>query len=404
LAGVTQVVSASEGHIFHNRLTHTLEVAQIARRITEKLIRDERPELVHVIGGLDSEVAESAALAHDLGHPPFGHIAEDELNKISSRAGLKDGFEGNAQSFRIVTRLARRSSKFPGLNLTRATLNGILKYPWSYASGLHKWGAYHTEQSDFRWARALTPGREKSPEAEIMDWSDDVGYAVHDVEDFYRAGFIPLDRLFRDDAEVTRFLDSVYERRRRQGNQNVYSEKDLATAFQELRSLFAAIVPASLLQPYSGTLDQRSALRTLTSFLIGRYVAAIRLRRPDAKSRKCVSINTAAEQEVHILKQLAWTYVIENPSLTTQQYGQRKVVRDLFDIFVHESMASNTTIFPAPYRELIERAGQNPKKKDGGRVRAVVDMIAGMTEQAAINMHRRLTGVSLGSVTDIIVR
>jgi len=404
LAGVTQVVSAAEGHIFHNRLTHTLEVAQIARRIAEKLLREEAKNTIEAAGELDAEVVEAAALSHDLGHPPFGHIAEEELHQLASAQGLKDGFEGNAQSFRIVTKLSRRSAKFPGLNLTRATLNAILKYPWLHTSRLHKWGAYSSERSDYQWARASTPGPEKSAEAELMDWSDDIGYAVHDVEDFYRAGFIPLDRLLTDDREVDRFLDNVFERRKRQHNLSKYPEKDLSSAFQELRRFFAGVVPASLLQPYSGTLAQRSALRTLTSILIGRYVTAIRLRKPGSRQQKRVSIEPAAEFEVQILKQLAWTYVIENPSLTTQQYGQRRVIRELFEIFVDAARSGNRMIFPIPYAELLEEADRTTTKKDLGRIRAVVDMIAGMTEQAAINMHRRLTGASLGSVTDIIVR
>lgn len=404
LAGVTQVVSAAEGHIFHNRLTHTLEVAQIARRIAEKLLREESEEIVRAAGGLDPDVVEAAALSHDLGHPPFGHIAEEELHRVASAEGLKDGFEGNAQSFRIVTRLARRSTKFPGLNLTRATLNAILKYPWLHRSGLRKWGAYASERSDFRWARAPIYGSAKSAEAELMDWSDDVGYAVHDVEDFYRAGFIPLDRLLTDESEVGRFLEDVYKRRRRQDYLGKYSEKQLASAFQELRKFFAGVVPESLRQPYSGTLDQRSALRTLTSILIGRYVRAIRLRRPKSNAPKRVSIEPAAEYEVQILKQLAWTYVIENPSLTTQQYGQRRVIRELFEMFAEAAQSGDRAIFPIPYVELLEEADRTAENKDVGRIRAVVDMIAGMTEQAAINMHRRLTGASLGSVMDVIVR
>jgi dGTPase len=140
LAGVTQVVGAVEGHIFHNRLTHTFEVAQIARRIAERLVRDQR-ELADAAGGIDPDVVEAAALAHDLGHPPFGHAAEEELKEL---AGNADGFEGNPQSFRIVTRLAAHRESYVGLDLTRATLNAILKYPWFRDDGppekANKWG------------------------------------------------------------------------------------------------------------------------------------------------------------------------------------------------------------------------------------------------------------------------
>jgi len=196
LANVTQVVDPGEGYVFHNRLTHTLKVAQIARRLAEKLARDERAAAA--LGGIDPEVVEAAALAHDLGHPPFGHIAEKELDLLlrSDPYQVFDGYEGNAQSFRIVTALATRSKDHAGLNLTRATLNALLKYPWHREpSGKKnkKWGYYHhTELAEFQWVRDGQTGDErKSVEAEIMDWSDDIAYAVHDLEDFYRAGFAP---------------------------------------------------------------------------------------------------------------------------------------------------------------------------------------------------------------------
>jgi dGTPase len=137
LAEVTQVVAAERGHVFHNRLTHSIKVGQLARRMAEKLLR-EQPDEVAALGGLDPDVAEAAGLAHDLGHPPFGHIAEETLHHLVQTKGrLKDGFEGNAQSFRIVAKLAvsdalptTGTKTIDGLNLTRATLNGILKYPW----------------------------------------------------------------------------------------------------------------------------------------------------------------------------------------------------------------------------------------------------------------------------------
>lgn len=150
LAEVTQVVSADQGYVFHNRLTHSLKVAQIARRLAEKLLH-EQSTLAERLGGLCPDAAEAAALAHDLGHPPFGHLAEEALNDLCKEYNLADGYEGNAQSFRIVTTLAvgdgidKNAAFIPGLNLTRATLNGLLKYPWMHGNNskkLKKWGAY----------------------------------------------------------------------------------------------------------------------------------------------------------------------------------------------------------------------------------------------------------------------
>lgn len=217
LGGVTQVVAAHEGHVFHNRLTHSMRVAQLSRRLAQKLLKD-TPDRARDVGGIDPDVAEAAGLAHDLGHPPFGHVAEETLcSCVAEEQHVWDGFEGNAQSFRIVTKLALSSPQVPGLNLTRATLNALLKYPWTRQSTgdrKRKYGLYQSEIDDFDFARKLQPTAgddRKSAEAEIMDWADDVTYAVHDAEDFYRARLIPLDRLasFDDSAERKRFFDGM---------------------------------------------------------------------------------------------------------------------------------------------------------------------------------------------------
>jgi len=136
-----------QGHVFHNRLTHSLQVAQVGRRIAEKLLREANSDEI----AIDPDVVEAACLAHDIGHPPFGHIAEQEMDSIARQHGVDDGFEGNAQSFRIVTRLAMGSTD-NGLNLTRATLNAVLKYPWLHGKNAmkpDKWGAYDSDKDLF---------------------------------------------------------------------------------------------------------------------------------------------------------------------------------------------------------------------------------------------------------------
>jgi dGTPase len=266
LAGVTQVVSAHEGHVFHNRLTHSLEVAQLARRAAEKLLR-KQPKVARSLGGVDPDIAEAAALAHDLGHPPFGHIAEEELDRLLVQDDIKDGFNGNAQSFRIVSRLALRRSYHPGLNLTRATLNGVLKYPWLRGAGgeqSEKWGSYESDRDVFDWARKGHSEKVRTIEAELMDWADDVTYAVHDIEDFYRAGRIPIDRLKNDPAERDRFLTFAGSR---------YKGKELK--WDLVREGFSELVSSiPLSEPYSSSRNLRAALRSVTAVLIGRYINA----------------------------------------------------------------------------------------------------------------------------------
>jgi dGTPase len=216
LAEVTQVVSPTAGYVFHNRLTHSQQVAQVGRRLAEKLNQAYSAELRQCEDAIDPDVVEAAGLAHDLGHPPFGHIAEDELNELSKEVG---GFEGNAQSFRIITKLALHSANHRGLDLTRATLAAVLKYPWFRGGNENKpnkWGAYESETRDFNFANALLRNpRVRTIEADLMDWADDVTYSVHDLEDFYRAGRMPLHFLARvsDARERESFFENAFQRR-----------------------------------------------------------------------------------------------------------------------------------------------------------------------------------------------
>ena len=211
LAYVTQVTASESGHTFHNRLSHSLKVAQVGRRNTQRLLTlagngdIDGDNAAAMINTLDPDAIEASCLAHDLGHPPFGHIAEEVLNERARRhVGDDGGFEGNAQSFRIVTRLAQRASG-SGMNLTRQTLDGMLKYPWRWRSSdpvppgtrERKWGYYLADRAAFDFARQYGEHEadrdvpEPSLEALIMEWADDLTYAVHDVDDFYRAGLIP---------------------------------------------------------------------------------------------------------------------------------------------------------------------------------------------------------------------
>jgi dGTPase len=397
LAEVTQVVSALEGPAFHNRLTHTLKVAQIARRLAEKLSVEQREEAA-AIGGPDPDVTETAALGHDLGHPPFGHIAEETLRELADDAQDADGFDGNAQSFRIVTKLAVRTDHYPGLNLTAASLNGILKYPWTRATrGEHrrKWGAYFGEKTEFEWARNTMDLRSdvRTVEAELMDWADDIAYSVFDVDDFYRAGLIPLDRIFADQSERERFLESAKARLIRWGKKNA---DEIAEAFLDLIPTWP---PRSLGGEFRGTSDQRALMRVWTSKLVARYVKGIMLHVPSSPAERTVRIAPALKNEVEILKQLVWTYVIENPRLLTQQHGEKTVVRNLFRLFRDKADERAFDIFPEPYCAFLRKSDADGTFKEE-YVRIVIDMIASMTERQAFTLHNRLFGVSIGSIHD----
>jgi dGTPase len=399
LGAVTQVVSPAEGILSHTRLTHTLEVAQIGRRIAERLGREAEAEAKKV-GGVDPDIVETAALIHDLGHPPFGHAVENELDRQVIGAGVADGFEGNPQSFRVVTRLATRNARFSGLNLTRAALNASLKYPWTReTSGYRKrkWGAYGTEKQEFDWARQLNDPRDdsRSVEAELMDWADDIAYAVHDVEDFYRVGLIPLDRLRSDREEVRRFVSEAVKYL---ADEPRYKSQSWKETVEILIDAFLEVVrPTPASEPYRGTRRQRAGLRSYTAVLINTYVNAVSLV-ADEQPGKQVQISDTARDQVNILKQLTRYYVIENPALETQQYGQRRVVRELFEIYKGAlDSGDDMGVFPLSHREESKVANG-----DEERIRIVSDLISSMTEQQLLKTHQRLVGLSPGSVMDVI--
>jgi dGTPase len=384
LAHVSQVISTNVGHVFHNRLTHSLQVGQVGRRVAER-INSQREDV-----RLDVDIVEAACLAHDLGHPPFGHVAEYELNEIVSNT--IDGFEGNAQSFRIVSKLAFRSPEYEGLNLTRGTLNAILKYPWLHNQNAHKpdkWGAYDSEREEFNFARDQFQNFPSLPciEAQVMDWADDVTYSVHDLEDFYRAGKVPLHALadLIDGRERRVFFDEVFERRKNStGIWLKESREDLEEAFLDI------VAPFNIDEPFNGSRDHRARLRSFTGLLINRYVGGLTIR--NENGRWVLVKNPQFEKEITMLKELTWHYVINAPSMATYQLGQRKIIKNLFEIFGEAAdWQPDWKVFPQYFRERLQSAST-----ERDRIRIVVDFISGLTEPQAIALHQQVTGNSLG--------
>lgn len=393
LAEVTQVVSADRGYVFHNRLTHSLKVAQLARRISEKMQISQKKE-ADAWHAPDPDVAEAAALAHDLGHPPFGHIAEKELDRLARKEGLSDGFEGNAQSFRIVAKLAvsdaasangDETPTIRGLNLTRSTLNALAKYPWGYGENPEKkgkWGFYETERAVFQWASEGHRGDSlvKSCEAEVMDWSDDITYAVHDLVDFYCAGQIPIDRLAdeNDPAEREDFFSATFRRC-----------LDLSPRRTELENIFKEVLEFFPLdRRYIGTLQQRSAVWQFSTVLIARYVNAIKLVEPAAGFSGVVEIAQYAQDEIRMLKELTWHYVILNNELATLQHGQTQSIRVVFETLLNAAKGGSWKLFPPGYEEELRGAAGDRRLQ----TRIVVDYVAGMTEREVTRIYALLTG------------
>ncbi len=226
-----------------------------------------------------------------------------------------------------------------------------------------------------------------------MDWADDVTYSVHDIEDFYKAGRIPVHVLsnVRDSSERKTFFNDVF--RRRKNSPGFVNRAELEEAFTNVMvSNFA------LEEPYTGKGTQRAALRVFTSNLIGRYINGVGLVASGDGSK--LAIDPGLKLEVAMLKELVWTYVIEAQALATQQYGQRKIIRELFEIYGDAATTEDKRrIFPPYYRERLVAAGDGTPEAS----RICVDLIASLTEAQVVNMHQRLTGSSLGSALEDLV-
>jgi dGTPase len=390
LAHVTQVAAPEVGHTFHSRMIHSLKVAQVARVLARQFkvqaLRGElEPVATKLVEALDEHATEGAALAHDLGHPPFGHLAENVLQRCSKDGGAS--FEGNPQSFRIVTRLALRSVDIPGLNLTRRTLNGMLKYPWLHAEEpvehAEKWGAYDGDKDYFHWARQGMEPETRTLEAHLMDWADDVSYAVHDMDDFYRAGLVPLDRLVTDPLELAAFKDDLAKR----------YEQDAGRLASAADRLFGEGFISSIRTRFAGRAEERVSLRSLGSLLITRYVEAVSLRdAPDGESA-ILHIPEDIQDEVTILKRLTWFYIIDRPSLAVIQRGHEHIIESLYKMY-HDAMDSGRLdVFPPAVAEQVKKV-----KGTTLRERIIIDLIASMTEISATEIYRQHLGVSHGSI------
>jgi dGTPase len=369
---------------FHTRLTHTLRVAQLGRVLATRLGQKDGNDLP------DPDIVEAACLAHDIGHPPFGHAGEDELCKGMDRlredVGSKDGFEGNAQTFRIVTRIASRGGEEHaegGLNLTRATLRAIVKYPWSRGEHTEetyskKWSAYFDDKDYLAWVLDGKTRQDRPLEEQIMDWSDDVAYACHDMEDFYRSRIIPLDRLLgspgKDSREMEKFLEWLANNRR---------QYDLDSARTALRRLAEFVKVES---PYDGSPEMEARLKLSTSHLIGHFMNDITAGGPSLHGyESTLEISDELRFECDLLKLFAWCYVIEGRELRIQQAGQRRIVMDLLDWHFEDQK-----LLP-PYL----RGQADP-------LRAACDYVAGMSERHAHELHRRISGENLGYITDLL--
>ena len=366
LSAKTQVMAAGTHDFVRNRLTHSLEVAQVARELGASL-------------GCDPDIVDSAALAHDLGHPPFGHNGEAALNTVAEPCG---GFEGNAQTLRLLSRLEAKAfaadGRSVGLNLTRATLAACIKYPWKRGEGpggTRKFGVYDDDLDVFAWVADGVEPQRKPIEAEVMDLADDIAYSVHDMEDGVVGGWFTLNPTDLDLAGIVEAASDWYD--------TSIDTTRVSAALERLEAM--AEWPRGTLD---ATRESRAVLKSLTSALIGRFVTTARDATtaewgsgPLVRYQAHLVVPSPTLDEITALKAIAAHYIMRSADLATELAAQRDTVSGLVTALV----ASDGRDLDPELRRDFEAASD-----DVARLRVVVDQVASLTDISAAAWAGRL--------------
>jgi dGTPase len=371
LQGKTQVFGVYEGDFFRTRLTHSLEVSQIAKGIALNL-------------GADPDLVEAISLAHDLGHPPFGHTGEAVLHELMRAHG---GFEGNAQTLRVLTRLERKHDTYTGLNLTYQTLDGVLKYKTcideaaiaAALDGLVK-GVYADDwplvETIMRWTGT---GRQRSFECQIMDVADDIAYSVHDLEDSLKAGLLTVADFRR--LPPARVIHDANLKLAPKG----HTLSD-ATLHHELLQI------AERLEALERTAG-KAARKMLTRDMIHDFASSVTIQ-----ANGQIDAAPPNRVRIEILKAFESYHVISNPRVTSLGYKGKEVLRRVFAAL--DQGRESIGLLPEDYGEDYERAlteGNEPARK-----RVICDFLANMTDSYAMRFFSRLFVPGQGSFYEML--
>ena len=364
LSAKTQVMSAGADDFPRTRLTHTLEVAQIGRELGDAL-------------GCDPDLVETACLVHDLGHPPFGHNGEEALHKASLDIG---GFEGNAQTFRLLTRLESktiRDGRSLGLNLTRATLDAATKYPWAFDGKNPKFGFYEEDKEIFDWVRLNVKNQSKVFEAQVMDIADDIAYSVHDIEDaIYGQHFSPLALDSEPEfKEVVKLAATEYASEINEDNLN--------------KALNSLIKQSWWVKSFTATQVDMAALKNMTSHLIGKFTEEIeQATKAGNKAENFTRYNANlivpldTKAQIAVLKAVVNLFVMQRKGAAENYAKEQDLILNIV-----EGLQNNPQKLDPQFKHQFENAGSSKEAK-----RAVIDQVASLTDSSARRLAQEFVG------------
>ena len=364
LSAKTQVMSAGADDFPRTRLTHTLEVAQIGRELGDAL-------------GCDPDLVETACLVHDLGHPPFGHNGEEALHKASLDIG---GFEGNAQTFRLLTRLESktiRDGRSLGLNLTRATLDAATKYPWAFDGKNPKFGFYEEDKEIFDWVRLNAKSQTKVFEAQVMDIADDIAYSVHDIEDaIYGQHFSPLALDSEPEfKEVVKLAATEYAPEINEDNLN--------------KALNSLIKQSWWVKSFTATQVDMAALKNMTSHLIGKFTEEIeQATKAGNKAENFTRYNANlivpldTKAQIAVLKAVVNLFVMQRKGAAENYAKEQDLILNIV-----EGLQNNPQKLDPQFKHQFDNAGSSKEAK-----RAVIDQVASLTDSSARRLAQEFVG------------
>jgi dGTPase len=364
LSAKTQVMSAGADDFPRTRLTHTLEVAQIGRELGDAL-------------GCDPDLVETACLVHDLGHPPFGHNGEEALHKASLDIG---GFEGNAQTFRLLTRLESktiRDGRSLGLNLTRATLDAATKYPWAFDGKNPKFGFYEEDKEIFDWVRLNAKSQTKVFEAQVMDIADDIAYSVHDIEDaIYGQHFSPLALDSEPEfKEVVKLAATEYATEINEDNLN--------------KALNSLIKQSWWVKSFTATQVDMAALKNMTSHLIGKFTEEIeQATKAGNKAENFTRYNAnlivplETKAQIAVLKAVVNLFVMQRKGAAENYAKEQDLILNIV-----EGLQNNPQKLDPQFKHQFDNAESSKEAK-----RAVIDQVASLTDSSARRLAQEFVG------------